>query len=72
MPRFTRREMDVLDGWACGMTNRQIAAQLEIAVQSVAKIAVRVKRKLESETQAQAIVHAIHSGILQTEDYVDG
>lgn len=66
---LTPRELDVLDGWASGMTNREIAADLRIGIDTISKYGRRAKLKLGSRTAPQAVLHAIRLGILETEDY---
>lgn len=57
--RLTRRQAEVLGLAACGMTNKEIAAQLGIAVQSVKNHLLNTRRALDALNTAHAVRLAI-------------
>ena len=76
---LTRRERDVLEQAALGMTNRQIGEQLEIAEQTVKNHLSNAMRKLSLHDRTHAVVIAIGQGLIslpvrerEEADQVDG
>jgi DNA-binding NarL/FixJ family response regulator len=61
---LTRRERQVLEQAALGMTNRQIGAALEIAEQTVKNHLSSAMRKLALHDRTHAVVIAIGQGLI--------
>ena len=55
---LTAREKDVLDLWAIGMQQQQIAGKLHLSPQTVKKHLRNVYRKLNAHNKVQALVKA--------------
>ena len=67
---LTDREREVLDGLAKGWTNKMIAAELFLSVNTIRNYVQSVLSKLEAHSKLQAVSIAVRAGIL---DYpVDG
>lgn len=62
--RLTRREQDVLDLLAYGLTNKEIATRLSLAVRTVESYIDRVLGKLGASTRARAVIEARRIGLL--------
>lgn len=76
---LTRREREVLQQAALGMTNRQIGAALDIAEQTVKNHLSSAMRKLALHDRTHAVVIAIGQGLIslpvrerQEADIVEG
>lgn len=65
---LTPRELEVLRQVAIGLTNRDIAAALEISEETVKAHVARVLGKLGVENRAQAIVQALRRDIVTLEE----
>jgi DNA-binding NarL/FixJ family response regulator len=61
---LTRREREVLEQAALGMSNRQIGEELEIAEQTVKNHLSSAKRKLSLHDRTHAVVIAIGQGLI--------
>ena len=62
--RLTRREREVLEQAAVGMSNRQIGEALEIAEQTVKNHLSSAMRKLSLHDRTHAVVIAIGQGLI--------
>ena len=62
--RLTRREREVLEHAALGMSNRQIGDALHIAEQTVKNHLGSVMRKLSLHDRTHAVVFAIGEGLI--------
>lgn len=60
--RLTRRQREVLEQAALGMSNRQIGEQLQIAEQTVKNHLSSAMRKLEIHDRTYAVVMALDEG----------
>ena len=58
----TRREKEVLKMIAAGMTNRQVAAALNISVKTVETHRTRIMRKLDLHNTASLVRYALRNG----------
>ena len=61
---LTRREREVLEQAALGMSNRQIGEELEIAEQTVKNHLSSAMRKLSLHDRTHAVVIAIGQGLI--------
>lgn len=64
-PLLTRRELEVLEGAARGMTNRAIGKQMGISENTVKNHLRHVHRKLRAQSRTEAIMRAVHYGLLR-------
>ncbi len=65
---LTPRELDVLRHLALGRSNKEIAAALAIAPETVKTHVGHVLAKLQVEGRAQAIVHALKRGLVSLDE----
>ena len=63
-PRLTERELDVLGGLVAGHTNDEIASALAISHKTVIRHTVSVYRKLAVRGRAEAVAHALRTGLV--------
>lgn len=68
LERLTRREREILELMALGLTNRDIATRLFLAEATVKTHVCRVIMKLEVQDRTQAVVAAYRSGFAGTGD----
>lgn len=61
--QLTRREQEVLKLIASGMTNRQVAAELNISVKTVETHRTRMMRKLDLHNTAGLVRYALQNGL---------
>lgn len=64
--RLTARELDVLQLAAEGMTNKAIAARLDISERTVQTHLAAIFVKLKAQTRTEAVSLAIHAGLIHT------
>lgn len=62
-PQLTRREREILDGVAAGLTNAQIGQQMFLSPKTVANNVSNILAKLQLAERAQAIVAARDAGL---------
>lgn len=62
-PQLTRREREILDGVAAGLTNAQIGQQMFLSAKTVANNVSNILAKLQLAERAQAIVAARDAGL---------
>lgn len=62
------RELEVLKLAAKGMTNRQIANELNISENTVGTHLVKIFRKLEVQSRTEAILYALKEGLITTDE----
>lgn len=65
---LTQRELDVLHLLVNGMSNKEIAHQLGISIDSVKQHVTNLREKLDAADRTQAAVEAIRRGIIQLDD----
>jgi DNA-binding NarL/FixJ family response regulator len=63
---LTPRERDVLNCLAYGATNKEIAAQINVAPKTVESYIARICAKLRAATRTAAAVKAVQLGIIQS------
>ena len=63
--RLTRREMEVLQLVAQGLTNKEIADRLVVSVETVKTHITHIMDKLEASDRTQAAVRAVALGLLR-------
>jgi len=63
LTELTRREREVLDLMAAGLSNPEIAEALSIATKTVKNHVSRVYRKMKASSRAEAIVRAREAGL---------
>jgi len=68
---LSKREMDVLVCLTQGLSNKEIALQLQISHQTVKNHVTSILRKLMVEDRTQAAVYAIRQGWVRLHDYGD-
>jgi DNA-binding NarL/FixJ family response regulator len=65
-PALSDREMEVIRLIALGLTNRQIAAQLELSEKTIKNHVSHIFRKLKITARTQAAIHAISHNLLRS------
>jgi DNA-binding NarL/FixJ family response regulator len=65
--KLTPREREVLQALADGRSNREIAVQLHITVETQRTHMVNILSKLGAHSQLQALVIAVRHGIVSVE-----
>lgn len=68
-PELTAREMEVLHALARGLTNRVIASELHLSVNTVRNYVQNILAKLGAHSKLEALVTAVRLGLV---DYGDG
>ena len=63
-PELTERELDVLGELVAGHTNQEIASTLAISHKTVMHHTVSVYRKLAVRGRAEAVAHALRTGLI--------
>lgn len=63
-----KRELEVLKLVAKGMTNKQIASELNISDNTVGTHLVNVFRKLRVESRTEATLYALREGLITTDE----
>lgn len=63
--KLTRRERDVLQGLAEGLSNKEIAARLGISVETERSHMMSILGKLRAHSRLQALVFAARNGIVE-------
>jgi predicted ATPase/DNA-binding CsgD family transcriptional regulator len=63
-PELTGRELDVLGALVAGRTNQQIAVDLGLSPKTVMHHTVSVYRKLAVRGRAEAVAHALRTGLV--------
>jgi len=63
-PTLTRRELDVLELVAAGLTDRQIAERLVVSPHTVHRHLANIRGKLGQPTRAATVAHAARLGLL--------
>jgi two-component system response regulator DegU len=64
-PALSDREMEVIRLIALGLTNRQIATQLELSEKTIKNHVSHIFRKLKITARTQAAIHAISHNLLR-------
>ncbi len=64
-PKLSKRELDVLQFLAQGMTNKQIAAQLALQLSTVKLYTSNILSKLKSKSRAEAVAAAMRLGLVE-------
>lgn len=59
---LTRRELEILDSIARGMSNKEISSSLSISTQTVKNYVTSILRKLTVNDRTQAVIHALQRG----------
>jgi DNA-binding NarL/FixJ family response regulator len=67
-PSLSEREMEVIRLIALGLTNRQIAAQLQLSEKTIKNHVSHIFRKLKITARTQAAIHAISNNLLRAGD----
>jgi DNA-binding NarL/FixJ family response regulator len=63
--RLTAREMEILELLAAGVTNKQIARNLDIADKTVRNHLSHIYEKLQISDRSQALLYAMKRGMVQ-------
>ena len=61
---LTQREVQCIEGLASGLSNSDIAKQLQISVPTVALHLSNARRKLSARTREQAVALAVARGLI--------
>ncbi len=59
---LTRRELEILDSIARGMSNKEISSSLSISTQTVKNYVTSILRKLTVNDRTQAVIYALQRG----------
>ena len=65
--RLTPREREVLQGLAAGLGDKEIAQRLSISTETARKHMTNILAKLGVESRLQALVFAVHHGLVTIE-----
>jgi NarL family two-component system response regulator LiaR len=65
---LTEREMEVLRLLAHGQTNREIAEELVVTVETVKSNVGNILAKLHLAHRTQAVIHALKEGLISLDD----
>jgi DNA-binding CsgD family transcriptional regulator len=66
---LTKREVECLEGLALGLSNGDIAKQLEISLPTVALHLSNARRKLGAKTREQAVAIAVSRKMITLENF---
>jgi DNA-binding NarL/FixJ family response regulator len=64
-PDLSERELDVLQLMAQGLTNKQIAPQLDIQASTVKQYVSHILSKLKAQSRAEAVANALRLGLIK-------
>jgi len=64
-PAFSERELSIIRLICAGLSNKEIAARLEVSVRTIEGHRERIQEKMESHNTAGIVVYAIREGIYQ-------
>lgn len=67
-PPLNRRELDIVELLAQGLSDRQIAERLAISHETVRSRVKALRRKLGTSTRAEAVAKALRLGLVQPEE----
>jgi DNA-binding NarL/FixJ family response regulator len=62
--KLTKREVDVLNLVAVGITDKQIGKRLAISAETVHKHVAKIRKKMSARSRTEAAVRAIREGLL--------
>lgn len=62
---LTKREVQCLEGLACGLSNAGIAKSLHISLATVALHITNARCKLGAKTREQAVAEAVHRDLIK-------
>ena len=65
LDELTAREMQIISGGARGLTSREIATELHLAVNTVDKALTVIYRKLRARNRTEACLIAVRRGLLR-------
>jgi DNA-binding NarL/FixJ family response regulator len=68
---LTNRELDVLRQAAAGLTNKEIAAHLDLSLPTVKAHLVNVFNKTGTGSRTEAVLQALRTGLIHMEDVTD-
>ena len=67
---LTKREREVMDRIALGLTSKEIAHELHVAVRTIQTFRERLMRKLDIHNKAQLVQYAIQKKIIKIPNLV--
>ncbi|MDR3709467.1 MAG: response regulator transcription factor [Capsulimonadaceae bacterium] len=65
MPDLNERELDILRLMSCGLSNKEIAAELSVAVGTVKYYINSILTKLNAEDRTQAVIKGVKRGLVE-------